>query len=233
MLVQFFFKCFLTDTGKSLPNSVGTSSVAIDIFRSLLNIDAMDALEDYLDRWKRTDVKAILGLEGSAPSIPGNASDILKSLTGTTPLEYAIHFSTEDVLPLLARGEDACSGSPLPFAIDRGYVNLIKPLLDAKADVNAKDRLGWTALHRACYQGYNPCLEELVRWADEDVDWDACTPEGKNALDLLQDAASDGWRDSDEISTFLSILQPRVHVTAEQPEDDFLLDMPGAFPMSE
>lgn len=105
----------------------------------------------------------------------------------------------------------------------------MKPLLDAGANVNARDVRGCTALHRACYFGRYECLKELVRWADVDVDWDARTPDEKNALDLVQVGMRMGYVDVHELQDFEAILQPRVHAVDEL--EDMAMKMPGAFPM--
>lgn len=233
------FKCLLADTDQPLGISARTSSVAIDIFGSMLKIDAVDALEDYLDRHGITDVQSILGLDGagniasSTPSTTSNASGNFKSLTGYTRLEYAIYYSRKDVMPLLARGEDASIGIPLHYATLRGYHAFVKPLLNVGANVNAMDDNGWTVLHWACNNGHYNCLEELVRWADSDVDWDARTAEGKDAVDILYEGVSHGCVGSDELSECLGILQPRVTQACQfESEDTFMLDIPGAFPVS-
>ena len=53
LLTIGFFKYLLdgaSDESRSLATIVRTNAAAIDIFRSLFNIDPMDALEDYLNR---------------------------------------------------------------------------------------------------------------------------------------------------------------------------------------
>ena len=170
-----------------------TNTAAIYIFRSILNVDPMDALEDYLDRNRagRVDVTGFMvSLEDTTCSSKGR-SYVFK-VTGHTPLEYAITFAPESVESLLADGEDAAAKPYLAYAVDAGQSKLIKPLLDAGADVNMQNWRGSTALLSACSMCYYDGFFELLRWAEDEIDWDACTPDGQNALEVFDSAARAG-----------------------------------------
>lgn len=66
---------------------------------------------------------------------------------------------TEQVLTLLHDGTDVNTAfpivktRPLMVAAAFGHVDTVKVLLDAGADVNAKDLTGWTPLHAAAFNG--------------------------------------------------------------------------------
>ena len=55
---------------------------------------------------------------------------------------------------LLKQGADVNAitrgDTPLLWAIAMGYYDIVKFLIDNGADVNAKDKTGWTPLHQAC-----------------------------------------------------------------------------------
>ena len=192
-----------SDASQSLATIVRTNTAAIHIFRSILNMDPIDALEDYLDRKqaRHVDVTSFMAsLEGTTCKSEGRSS--VFKVTGYTPLIYAIIFSPKSVESLLTDGEDAAAGPTLAYAVNNGEYKLIKPLLDAGADVNMRWR-GHTALLEGTFF-------ELLRWAEDEIDWDACAPDGRNALELFDSAARAGEAANLEVS-------------------DERLDMPGAF----
>lgn len=45
---------------------------------------------------------------------------------------------------------------------DLGQVNIVKMLLDKGVDFNAKDKVEWTALHRAAYAGHHEIIKLLI-----------------------------------------------------------------------
>ena len=167
-----------SDASQSLATVLRTNTAAIQIFRSLLDMDPMDALEDYLDR-KRARHVDVTGFMASLEDTTCNSkgrSSVFEAINDT-PLGYAIYYSPESVESLLADGEDAAANPTLVCAVNVGESKLIKPLLDAGADVNMRDWEGHTALLEACSRCSYYAFLELLRWAEDEIDWDACTPD--------------------------------------------------------
>lgn len=235
-LVLMSYRYLLEQTGRGFANSVKTSTIAVEIFRSLLDIDLLDALQDYLDRRGLTQTHEILlGLAGSHNALSAlDEFAAFRSLTGFTPLEYAAILAPHRVLPLLARGEDASAGAPLCYAVGWGHTGFIKPLLDAGADVNARDKRGMAVLHYVCYYARYNSLLELLRWADHAIDWDASTREGKNALQLVKESVSFDDLPPAELEGFDAILHAHVGRMRMEEEEEFDMSfkMPGAYPYS-
>ena len=99
-----------SDASQSLATVVRTNTAAIQIFRSLLNMDPVDALEDYLDR-KQARYVDVTGFMASLEDTTCNSegrSSVFKAINDT-PLGYAVAFSPESVESLLADGEDAAA----------------------------------------------------------------------------------------------------------------------------
>jgi ankyrin repeat protein len=57
---------------------------------------------------------------------------------------------------------DADGWTPLHWAADEGYVDVVELLITAGADVNARDNDGWTPLHVAAYKGHAAVAEVLL-----------------------------------------------------------------------
>lgn len=238
-LVLMSYKFLLEQTGRGFANSVKTSSIAVEIFRSLLDMDLLDALQDYLDRRGLTQKHQILvGLDEDQTQDPLSALDrleVFRSLTGFTPLEYSAILAPDQMLALIARGENASAGAPLCYALGWGHTDLIKPLLDAGADVNARDWKGMTALHYVCYYARYSSLVELAHWAEDSIDWDACTADGKNALRLLRESVALDELEPAQRNGFEAILnahEGQVRVEEDEEEVDVSLKTPGAYPYS-
>ena len=220
-----------SDESRSLATIVQTNAVAVHVFHSLLDIDPMDALEDYLDRKRAEDVD-VTGFMASLEDTRCNSAGRLSvfQVTGYSPLQYAIAFSPESVEFLLADGEDAAAELCLVYAVNARQWKLIKPLLDAGANVNMRWR-GYTALLYACSLCYFNGFLELLRWAEDEIDCDACTPDGRNALEVFDSAARAGSAadlTQSEIDEFRAALV--AHVKFVEDESGGQLDMPGAFP---
>ena len=235
ILALGLFKYLLDKTSvesKSLAAIVRTNAAAVSIFRSLLNMDAMDALEDYLYRYrsKRTDISVLLASLSDKECNSVNLLSVFE-ITGYTPLEYAAQVSPRDILPLLADGEDATKGPLLAYATGNGMSSLMKPLLDAGADVNMKDCWGHTALLDACSLCCYQDFAELYRWAEDAIDWNVCGPDGRNALDLFESGVMGGMASDltqSQIDDFRAVLVAHVH-SVEDETDGGQLDMPGSF----
>ena len=83
----------------------------------------------------------------------------------------------EQVRDLIRRGADVneqlpCTygeGTLLQIAIEEGFKDIALALLEAGADVHAKDRYGWTALRSACFMEFEEVVQALVN-KGSDVD---------------------------------------------------------------
>jgi ankyrin repeat protein len=74
----------------------------------------------------------------------------------------------EQVVKLLDEGMDVNGRSPfvrttpLILAAWNNHIDTVRLLLDRKADVNAKDITGWTALHAAAFGGHTEIMQLLL-----------------------------------------------------------------------
>lgn len=67
-------------------------------------------------------------------------------------------------------------------AAENGNLEELNKLISAGADIEERDRMGFTALHNAAFWGYTECLKELIK-AGADI----LTRGGKTALELAED----------------------------------------------
>ena len=112
---------------------------------------------------------------------------------GFFPLGLAAFFRRPEVVDfLIAKGADvkavaknAMQVTALHSAVaDGGHSRIAKALVAAGADVNVKQRHGWTPLHGAAHSGDREVVELLLaHGADPDVKHQ----EGKTALDLARE----------------------------------------------
>jgi ankyrin repeat protein len=74
-----------------------------------------------------------------------------------------------------------------------GHTELAKGLIDAGADVNAKDSAKWTPLHRATFWDYTEIVKVLIEAGadlnaedkDKQTPWDLANPQMREALPEL------------------------------------------------
>ena len=112
---------------------------------------------------------------------------------GFFPLGLAAFFRRAEVVEyLIAKGADVRAVAKNPMQVtalhsavaDGGDSRIARALVAAGADVNAKQRHGWTPLHGAAHSGDRELVELLLaRGADPD----ATHQEGKTALDLARE----------------------------------------------
>lgn len=112
---------------------------------------------------------------------------------GFFPLGLAAFFRRPDVVDyLIAKGADvkavaknAMQVTALHSAVaDGGNPRIAKALVAAGADVNAKQRHGWTPLHGAAHSGDVELVELLLT---RGADASATHQEGKTALDIARE----------------------------------------------
>jgi len=112
---------------------------------------------------------------------------------GFHPLGLAAFFRQPAVVEvLLARGADVRAASKNPMQVtalhsavaDGGHAEIAKMLVRAGADVNARQRHGWTPLHGAADSGDRETVELLLA---HDADLAAIHDGGKTALDIARE----------------------------------------------
>ncbi|KAF7332129.1 Ankyrin unc44 [Mycena kentingensis (nom. inval.)] len=112
--------------------------------------------------------------------------------TGLTALHAAASRGYLDIVTWLVEDcgampdlEDKEGEASASFAALNGHLHVIKFLLPNRADVNARDADGWTALHNACSKGYL----DIVRWLCE-TGGAAAEQNGVLGVDVR---SKDGW----------------------------------------
>ena len=112
---------------------------------------------------------------------------------GFFPLGLAAFFRRPEVVDyLIGKGADVSAVAKNPMQVtalhsavaDGGHAGIARALVAAGADVNAKQRHGWTPLHGAAHSGDRELVKLLLaRGADPSVRHQ----EGKTALDLARE----------------------------------------------
>ena len=88
-------------------------------------------------------------------------------------------------MPGITLGVDDDNKTFIHIAAYRGHSDVMKELLDCKADVNARNEEWKKALHLAAYRGRNELMKELL---DRKADVNASDISGKTALHIAVDA---------------------------------------------
>ena len=102
-----------------------------------------------------------------------------KADNGLTPRDWAINRSHTKIANLLRTYGGKTSS--IHFGVGDGDLAGVQALLDAGAEVNAKDENGWAPLHRAAYGGHEEIAELLI---SEGADVNAKDNSGYTPLDL-------------------------------------------------
>jgi ankyrin repeat protein len=111
---------------------------------------------------------------------------------GFTPLHLACFFGQEEAAKfLLDRGADVASAArnpmrvqPLHSAAAGRRLPIVRVLLERGAPVNARQHLGWTALHEAANQGNREMAECLLRHGADPA---TGNDEDKTAIDIANE----------------------------------------------
>lgn len=120
---------------------------------------------------------------------------------GRTPVTWAAEFGHADGMKLLLEagadpsqsGPAVCGFQPLLTlaisspAAQRGEkhaLNTIRLLLQANADVNAKDGAGRAVVHMAAAKKNMQVLRIIEQHAGDKVDWRVLTPKGESVIDI-------------------------------------------------
>ena len=105
-------------------------------------------------------------------------------ISDRTALFYACTFGKEDVVDVLLNADadpNVCGGdnSPLIIASKKGHVQIVRKLLDKKADINLTGIMGRTALFYACTFDRQDVVTVLL---DAKADPNICDFEGQSPL---------------------------------------------------
>lgn len=137
----------------------------VDFFITELNLDI-----DEVDHLRKTPLH-VAALNGHLEVVKFllnhdayiNCGDIM----GLTPLFYAVRKNQINVVEFLLDKSDinyAMGGYTLLHeAAENGYLELVKVLLENKANINAKNERNWTPLHAAAYNGYLEIVKVFVQ----------------------------------------------------------------------
>ncbi len=82
--------------------------------------------------------------------------------SGSVATAMLLHAADAQIDPITQPGIGSRSSTPLGFSAARGHVNLTKYLIDEGADINARNELGSTALHRAASWNHAAVIEVLL-----------------------------------------------------------------------
>ena len=105
-----------------------------------------------------------------------NTADVNTSnASGTTALSLAVQLQNEVIIQRLldnpeisVNKEDLQGYTPLHYACDGDNVNIIKLLLDKKADMFCQTKKGYLPIHIACLKGNRNVLDHILQKCPED-----------------------------------------------------------------
>jgi len=118
------------------------------------------------------------------------------SSDGFSALHLAAFFGQSDAARFLlergaevdARGRGWMTGTPLHSAASASHVEILRMLLDAGADPNARQSGAWTPLHSAARNGNAECVALLLAHGADPI---ARNDEGTSVLAMAEEAADE------------------------------------------
>lgn len=231
--MQFSLATLLEHPLATFTHQVRTSTLAIELCQSVLGIDIADVVEDALDLIECSDVTRMALTQPDLDSPPETAVVLAEAAGYSNTLEYAIDcLPAESTLQLIQEGAMPSVGAPLTYATGFEDAPLVKALLDAGADVNARNWKGWTVLHEFSRGVLLEHLKTLVEFAEDKVNWMARTPDGRTALQIAKESPWICVRTHGEVDGVLEILRAYIPDDEEEGEE-VSMNMPGAFPKSD
>ena len=106
-----------------------------------------------------------------------------------------------------------CAWTPLHYASRRGHAKTAQALIQAGADINAKDKVGWTPLHYASSRGHAKTAQVLIKaGAGADInakDKVGSTPLDKGDEDTKQLLRKHGGKTGEELEAQEKAGQPK------------------------
>ena len=190
----------------------GLKSDQIQDIAVLFKLDTVDLIYDYRTSRQYTPVHtALLGLQDSRISLNDFLDDFLHrspdydidtpDAFGRTPLAWAVEYGwLAATKTLLCHGANAAQmrpckqglspllhlliAAPSSDRFETEFLEVIRLLVIAGADINATDSDGWTPLHVAASWNLASAIKALITIGEDRLNFDARTNDGQSVMDL-------------------------------------------------